>query len=534
MVQRTRPVANAHTTITNGCFRVLRSIPAVVWAATAAIALAGASYSLLIPDVHGPDERGHVDLTYQLSETWSYPSITESYYTEGASSIEDMPTPRPASMAPDRRASLADRGGSTPTDGPNHIAQHPPLYYGVLAGLLTMAAPLTPGDPVGSAQTTVGLLRLLNVAMVAGVPIVAFLVARRAGSERRLATVAALVPLAVPGFVQIGGVVNNDNLLPVPLGLATLGLVSLLDGDRRSRTALLSGIAFGTAFLVKATAVFFAVPVALTVLVVARRSSLAVAARLAALLATPVLLMTGWWYGPKLFREGRLMPSIQPELRDDLASVPPDLRRDFWPWASRFLDWTTETFVGRAGLLEAELPTPVVVLSVLVFVVLLTTGTVAVARRGCPTRTVALVIVSPLLTLYAVQAAKSWPSYNPETNVAGLLHGRYLYGAMVPFAVVVGRGLWVLAHRRRRWLAPGVLGAAVALQTVAAAATLDEFWGEGPGLAWGDLDALVAWSPWPWWFTVSILGATILALSTVAVLVWRDALAEGDEQAAIA
>ncbi len=504
----------------------------MVWGATAAVLLASTAYSILIPVWRSPDEASHVDLIYQVSETWRYPAWNNTTYTVGVRSRPEVgPFPRPRDEAPSRkvRPSLGDLGGAQPSSVPNHISQHPPLYYALGALGLSVAGAIAPGDPIGDVDMTVGALRLGNAVLVAACPLIAWLVARRAGASKQLATTAALVPLVLPGFVQIGGTVNNDNLLPVTAGLAVLGLVAITRGDYRLRTAAWTGLAIGLALATKATGVFLLAPAAIVIVAVARRRhSWRAGARVAMPMILPIVALAGWWYGPRLARHGKLVPSVLSANRSDGigTGAGPNLTDDLWQWLTLFVDTTTDTFVGRAGILEAGLPVPLVVATVVALSVLLVAALAGPDKPDALSRTTALLLASPLLVLYLAQAVKSYGSYNPELNRAAVLHGRYLYMAIVPLSVLVARGLRLLCPWLKGWTQVAVITAAAILQTDAAFETLDQFWGSGYGIERGDVDALLAWSAWPAPVTATVFLATgvmFLLLLGIAIVNARTA-----------
>lgn len=493
-------------------------VPTLVLAAVVVLTAASACYSILVPAWRAPDEAGHVDLVYQVAENRSWPSWDDAHYTQGVENRQRPTPPQAADDVPDDRPSLGELGGAAPSRVPNHISQHPPTYYVLGAAVLAAADPLLPGDPTSSAESTVGLLRLGNTILLGTSPLLAWFLARRCGAPTPVALTAAAVPLLLPGYAQMGGVVNNDNLLVVPVGLAMLGLVAIADGDRRPWVAVATGTAMGFALVTKATAVFVAVPAALVVFGLLRRRETGVALRTALRLALPPLALSGWWYVPKLVREGRPVPSRIQEIRVDVPVGSARSADDFGHWLRTFLEWTSDTFVSRSGIVEVELPDWVTIATASAVAATLVVAVVWPFRAGLrPGRRQTLVLVSPLVIMYATQAYKSWESFSPTAGLGPLLNARYLYAFMVPMAVVVARGLHVVGGRIERHLPLLVIGVGGALHVTAAVEALDRFWGVAPGVGWVDLEALVAWSPWPAPFTVVVFASAAGAVVALGV-----------------
>ncbi len=494
-------------------------VPRPVWAAVVTLLAAAVCYSILVPAWRAPDEPAHIDLVYQLSETWTWPHWSDAQFTEGVANRARPTLPQAAEQVPDHRPSLSQLGGAAPSRSSNHVAQHPPTYYAVAAAPLAMIDPLIPEDPAGSAELTVALLRLENALLVAATPLLAWALARRCGAGRLVALTASLVPLLLPGFAQMGGVVNNDNLLVVPLGLAMLGLVAIADGDDRRRVAIACGGAMGFALMTKATAVFVCVPATIVVIGLVRSRGWAHATRTALRLGVPMVALSGWWYGPKLLREHRLVPSRLAEIRRDLPGDSAEFGADFGHWLGTFLEWTSDTFVSRAGIVEVELPDWITIATASIFVLFLAVAALWPSRPAWPRpdRPTALMLVSAPVAMYAVQAYKSWDSFSPDAGLGPLLNARYLYAFMVPLAVLVARGIHVLSRGAERFVPLTLLVAAGALHATAAVEALDRFWGVAPGVEWVDLEAFVAWSPFPPAGTVAILVMTSLAVCWLAL-----------------
>src|SRR5690606_31852044 len=159
------------------------------------------------------------------------------------------------------RPSWTDDDGRRATAELNQMPQHPPLYYASMAVVLRGARTAI-GGPM-SLDRELALLRLANVFLVAPVPALAWITARKVGVGRRTAAAASLLGAGVPMLAATGGAVNNDNLL-VLLGAAAAPLIAgLAVGERTRGTVLATGMVIGAALLTKAFAVVLLPTVAL-------------------------------------------------------------------------------------------------------------------------------------------------------------------------------------------------------------------------------------------------------------------------------
>ena len=91
------------------------------------------------------------------------------------------------------------------------------------------------------------------------------------------------------------------------------------------------------------------------------------------------------------------------------------------------------------------------------------------------------------------------------------MQGRYLFAAIVPFAVVVGAGAGRLLGRRAPAL---VLAAAALMHLEAGRVGLQNWWAEPDASVQRSIAAALRWSPWP---TV-IIGAVIVAAAVFAAI----------------
>ncbi len=146
--------------------------PLAVWTATALHLGAMVIFTLIYPAYWGFDETGHVSRVLSSQNGDLYPTPGTEPYVVGVNDsyqmfdLKDQPPfityiPLPRADRP----SFISLGGATeepkPTTVPNQLAQHPPGYYALAAGVLDAV----PGSANLSWDQTVGLLRLLDVAV---------------------------------------------------------------------------------------------------------------------------------------------------------------------------------------------------------------------------------------------------------------------------------------------------------------------------------------------------------------------------------
>ncbi len=373
--------------------RWVRAVPWLVWVATGVFAVVLAAWSILIPLYEAPDEPAHVDLVMHLAAGGSYPSYDDRQWSTAVladcgkyvatqrrcpARTDAAPAPggghrtwtwsfggskgpglrpHPLSGAPSKGsgAGFDALGGDKQVGPPNQLPQHPPLYYEG-AGLVVRAERFLPGT--WSMAGEVALLRLLSVAMVAPLPLLAWATAHVLGLARPVTVVAAWLPLAVPQLAHIGSTVNNDAPLIVLASLALLGCASVLGGDRSLRTAAGLGAVSGCALLVKSSGAAAVVAVLATYAVAAvrdrrvsagvrRRVSQAALIRAGAFLAVAAAV-AGWWYVRNKVTYGTFTPNIE-DGRLDERLQPPGFVPVWAEWRHAFRVFLPSRFWGWFG-----------------------------------------------------------------------------------------------------------------------------------------------------------------------------------------
>ena len=407
----------------------------LAWAATLLFALLMVAWTIVTPGFRNPDEPQHVNSVLRVAEGEGWPPPSEAYMAPevlraktltGFSAIDgQVGNWAGGTLLPGVRAGVAPQDlmyyalfssqSPTPVDDRlpfdaltldpgvdltqhgDQMTQHPPLYYAVDAGVLHAFGALD-----WRFDRTLALMRLCSVAMVLPLPLLAAATARRFTRRRRVADLAAFLPLAVPQLAALGGSVTNDALVILLGGVLTYCLARILTGDRSWRTVVLVGVTLGLALLTKGT-MLAAVPVAgLAVVVGARRAVAlpwgAVLGRLAVVWGAGFVI-GGWWWAVNYLRYGTFQPDGVPQ--DGLDGLVVDRPRvSVWAFGDVFWDKITITFWGDFGQLELPLAQPLVVALTVVLVLL-----VLLAFRARGGRLPLLILLSfPVVVLLALFA----------------------------------------------------------------------------------------------------------------------------------
>jgi 4-amino-4-deoxy-L-arabinose transferase-like glycosyltransferase len=392
----------------------------------------------------------------------------------------------------------------------DQMTQHPPLYYALSAGVVLAFGALDwPFDQ------TFELMRLVSVALVMWVPLMAFATVRRLTGNRCLADVAALLPLGVPQLASLGGSVQNDALVVFLGGLTTVLVTRVLTGDRSWGNLLAVGLAVGLGLLTKGSLLFFVPVVGVAVVVGLRRLGLAWGQTLVRLLAVWALAFAvgGWWWALNLIRYGTIQPNGIPTDPNALRNGRP--RSPLGEFAGIAWDRLTTSFWGDFGWLELPLADGVVIALTAALLV-----PVALGFRRRESRLALAVLVSVFVLTAAAVFVQMYQSHLRTGGYPGL-QGRYLYGGLVPVFAAAAIGLGSLGReggRLQRWLPalvlpPVLLVAAYGLVVAFRGFYVDAGWTIGQ--AWR---RMTDWSALPDW-GVRALAVAVAVTSLVAFAV---------------
>jgi small subunit ribosomal protein S36 len=506
-------------------------VPAVVLAATVAFLALGAWWSVLAPLGEAPDEPAHLALVLHLADGNPYPdydglenqaaiirlcktfaSATRACPREGEEVTPTSMRRHPVDEAPDKadRPAWNDAGGDERVGQLNQMPQHPPLYYQAMATVLRVERAVL-GEP-WSTDRELALLRLVNVVLVAPLPLLCWWAARRFGLTDATAEVAAVGVLAVPMLTHIGSTLNNDNLLTLLASIAIALLAGVLRGDRSRRTAVALGAVTALALLTKAFAAVLPPAIVLAYLVgrpvgedaaesdppgdetdrsswSERLRSLAVPLGLAGAVTA---LGAGWWYLGVRSRTGTFAPSIEDRrLTTDLQ--PPGFEPVLSEFATEFASKLNQRFWGSFGWYTVRFPSWLALACTVAVATTVIAALLPARDEGGASRLQRLVLLAPMAALGVLVAARAW-SLHVTTGGFPFIQGRYLFAGIVGLVVLAASGLrrWT-----GRWAIAIALAAAAAIQLESVRRCLAAWWG-GPGLGpRGQLRALAAWSGWP-------------------------------------
>ena len=99
-----------------------------------------------------------------------------------------------------------------------------------MAAVSTVITTMIPGDRTWTIDRLVYLLRLLNIALVAGVPALAYAAARRLGGSPAIRLLGALFVVGIPQLAHTGSTVNNDNLVILFGGVIAVAAAAISTG----------------------------------------------------------------------------------------------------------------------------------------------------------------------------------------------------------------------------------------------------------------------------------------------------------------
>lgn len=511
------------------------SVPVVVLAATLAFGALAGVWSVVAPLGEAPDEPAHLALVLHLADGHPYPAydglenqaaiirLCRTYAAATRACPRDGEVVSPTSMrrhpreeAPDKsgRPAWNDEGGAAAIGQVNQMPQHPPLYYQAMASVLRVERALLGGP--SSTDRELALLRLVNAALIAPLPLLAWWAARRFRLSETAAVTASVAVFAVPMLTHIGSTLNNDNLLTLFGSIAIALVAGVLRGDRSVRTAVLLGLVTGLAMLTKAFGIVLPPVIALAYLLGALETAEGTRARRALEAVKPLLVvggltlvLCGWWYVGVRARTGTFTPTVETSRLTEALQSP-----GFSPQVGTFLGELSRNvdnrFWGSFGWYTIRFPSWLALMATGATVAMVVWALVPRRDRSESTRLQRATFLVPLAALALLVAVRAWGLY-ALTSKFQFMQGRYLFAGIVGLVVVVAIGVERLAAR---WSPLVVAAVAVVLQFEGLRRCLQGWWG-GPGLGpRGQVRALVAWSGWPG----ELLG--LLALVAVAAGAW--------------
>jgi len=523
--------------------------PLAVWAATALHLGVMVIFTLLYPAYWGFDETGHVSRVLDSQHGDLYPTPGVAAYVVGVNdtyqmfNLKDQPpfityVPLPRADRP----SFDSLGGGTlepePASVPNQLAQHPPGYYALAAGVLDAI----PGSANLSWDQTVGLLRLLDVLFLLPLPYLCWAIVRRY-TRGGVAAAAAFAPILLPAFERLGGSVNNDDLLILLTGVFMLQVTKAMAGDTRIRVALTMGISLTLALLTKGFALVLP-PVAVLAYLIGWRRNRSPFPQWPVRIVVLAGAIGGLWW----LRNLNVYGSVQP------AGLTPAQANTVWPplpagskvhlatYAHHVLDRMTTDVWGALGLtVPPSLPGWItfVASALAAGLILLAFIATFAGRRprvedtgrhvGAAPRVPVvelLMLLLPTVLVVVPLLFHGWADYHRTGQLIGI-QGRYLYPGFVGLVAIAAIGadliIGLLPAAVERYLPVVTCVLAIAIEVTAGCVVLSKLWLRKGSPLSGNLTrvahAVGANSPWPGIVTIAMVAfVTLSALAALAAV----------------
>jgi small subunit ribosomal protein S36 len=529
--------------------------PLAIWTATALHLGVMVVFTLLYPAYWGFDETGHVSRVLAAQNGDVAPTPGAAPYVGGVNNsyqtytVHDQP-PFSTYIAPERadRPSFISLGGAIahppPGQLPNQLAQHPPGYYLLAAGVLDAV----PGSANLAWDQTVGLLRLLDVVFLLPLPYLCWAIVRRFTRER-VAVATAFAPILLPALERLGGSVNNDDLLILLTSICILQIGKVLTGDLRRRVAVTMGVSLTLALLTKGFALVLPPVAVLAYLIAWQRARRSRGAFPTAQVGIVVLAgaVGGLWWLRNLVVYHEVQPPglTKAQANQVWPPLPPGSKSEHVAtYAHHVLDRMTTDVWGALGLtVPPSLPGAITFIASIVAAALIVLALVSrmagrrdAGRRGAgtvprlPRATIVDlgVLLLPTLLVVVPLLYHGWSDYSRTGQLIGI-QGRYVYPGFVGLVAVAAVGGDFIAGAAPKWverllpLLACVL--AIAIEVTAFYVVLTKMWLRNGTLLKGNasrvLHAIGATSPWPGHTTEAIFSLTALSglVAVVALLI---------------
>jgi hypothetical protein len=506
-------------------------------------------FTLLYPAYWGFDETGHVSRVLGSQHGDLYPTPGVAAYVVGVNdtyqmfNIKDQPpfityVPLPRADRP----SFDSLGGGTsepePAAVPNQLAQHPPGYYALAAGVLDAI----PGSAHLAWDQTVGLLRLLDILFLLPLPYLCWAIAKRY-TRSGVAVATAFAPILLPALERLGGSVNNDDLLILLTSVFLLQVTKAMAGDMRIRVAVTMGVSLILALLTKGFALVLPPVAVLAYLIGWRRNRLPFPQWPVRIVVLSGAIGGLWW-----LRNLNVYGSVQPAglTRAQANTVWPPLPAGSKVHVVAYLhhsfDRMTTDVWGALGLtVPPSLPGWITFVASMLAGALLVLGFVATfaGRRpgvddegrhvGRPPRVPAvelLILLLPTVLVIVPLLFHGWSDYHRTGQLIGI-QGRYLYPGFVGLVAIAAVGadlvIGLLPSAVERLTPVVTCVLAIAIEVTAGCVVLSKLWlAKGSPLAHNIsrvAHAVGTNSPWPGVVTIAMLAfVTLSALAALAAV----------------
>ncbi|MGI8867692.1 MAG: glycosyltransferase family 39 protein [Mycobacteriales bacterium] len=495
--------------------------PLVVWLLTGAFAALMMMCTFLYPALGNPGEAQHADLIYSFANGNQFFDPGSRTVSQGVQSAQETAYPPTRPLADQQptlrgqRQSLNALGGDRA--GTQHVintaTQHPPLYYLIGAGVLRITPDWWPAD------RQIAILRYLSLLFLLPLPLLAWAAVRSLVGNTSAASLAAALPLAIPGLVRVGASVTNESLLILLGSVLAFLLARVVAGHLGLGTGLAVGVVTGLACLTQAVGLVFPAAVLVAYGVAwARRRRLAWMPLVAAGALTAAL--SAWWWIRNLALFHTLLPK---GLGSQYYAV-----RGVATGHYSVGDYTHDLFtvtgwrvLGGLGMMESprfSLVFSWIWLGALAVGVLLALGYGTGTRLG--RGSIAVFLAAPVLTLLAMWlAGRSDFLFNGYLPLA---QGRFLYPMLIGIFAIAAIGFArCVGERVGRWLPLAAIVAALATQAWAWRQLLHAWWTPHVGSTKNEIRetvrGILRFSPWAHPVTAAAFIA-VAALGTLSVL----------------
>jgi small subunit ribosomal protein S36 len=430
-------------------------VPLPVWAAVGVNIAVMIVFSLLYPAYYEFDETAHVSRVLATQNGLVLPTpghdpyvtaVAISYARYGAPDLQPFVnyTPLPRNQRP----TMGHLGGAAAYQRnltlPEQLSQHPPGYYLLGAGVLD-AIPLSSHL---AWDKIVWLLRLMDIVLMAPLPLIAWAVSRRF-ARRGVAIAMAFAPLSIPGLERLGGAVTNDDLLILLTSVFILLLARVLGGDRRTSTGVLMGLTIAVSLLVKGFALVFPLVAVIAYVVAWRRQKPVPWPPVIAVLVGSALGGAWWVHNVIVFgvvQPGGLTVQEANTVWPPLPNGETDPLSSFVRKAS---DELTTDFWGALGLANPpSLPGVLTVLATALLLLFVLVGLIvpAAASRLHGRRLDLVVLLLPTVLIACIVLVHGADSFRTTGTLAGI-QGRYFYYGLIAILACCARGIDVLLDR---------------------------------------------------------------------------------------
>jgi hypothetical protein len=449
-------------------------------------------FSAAFPFFNNVDEQAHVDLVMKYargqvprdlghysSESASYFSLygTPEYFMAPQQFSTGTFPPPTWTLSPEQRDAVVDRTTAWWEENQNHESGEPPFYYAV-AGLW-----LNLGRAVGlTGGWLLYWVRFLNVFVAAILVWLGFVAAKLVFPADRFLRLSVPLLLAIWPQTTLYSV-TSDSLSPLCFGVAFVGLLRILEGQRPSLLlAIWTGLALAATCLVKATNIVLLLVAGLALIFKITNSTEPTMVRrlfvpfavLIAFAAVPI----GLWFAWNLHTFGDLMATVS---KIDFLDWTRKPFSNWWPhpiftltgleefWPQSIASFWRGEFIWHGQRLESQLNDGFYWISSTLVILFITVGLVwwfakltRFQRQSLWLALSSFIILLLLLVVLSIAFDFGRCVY-PSREHPYFTSGRLLSAAVVPFVLLCSYALrcalsWIPGRWLRTILFAGIIG----------------------------------------------------------------------------